>query len=146
VTPEVFRSKVDGWIRLVLILAIVVELGALTAVAVDVRDPVIVLLLLAAGLLGAALFVWVLVGTHYTVDREMLRIASGPFRWRVMLAEIESVEPTRSPLSSPALSLDRLRIRYGGSRFGGTRQVMVSPADKSRFLEAIGIPRSNSRE
>lgn len=144
-TPRVFRSKVDGWIRLVLILAIVVEIAALSAAAIEVGDPLAVLLFLAAGLLGAALFVWVLVGTHYTVDKATLRIASGPFRWRVPLADIDSVEPTRNPLSSPALSLDRLRIRYRGGRFGRSRQVLVSPADKARFLRAIGMEQGEPR-
>jgi Bacterial PH domain/Sodium:solute symporter family len=42
---------------------------------------------------------------------------------------------TRNPLSSPALSLDRLCIHYkvGGKR----RMVMISPADKESFLRVI---------
>ena len=84
-------------------------------------------------LLGMGLVASMLVGTNYTVDRDRLRIASGPFRWKVDIASITSVEPTRNPLSSPALSLDRLRIRYGESR-----SILVSPADTRGFLRAIG--------
>ena len=80
-----------------------------------------------------ALMIWLLLGTHYTVDRGHIRVASGPFRWKIPIAEITSVEATRSPLSSPALSMDRLRIRYGKRR-----RIMISPADKAGFLEAIG--------
>jgi hypothetical protein len=50
----------------------------------------------------------------------------------VPIDSIEKVEATRSPLSSPALSLDRLRINYG------KRRIMVSPSDRAGFLRAIG--------
>jgi hypothetical protein len=43
------------------------------------------------------------------------------------------VVPTRNPLSSPALSLDRLHIRYGGSRMG----IMISPVNKAVFLQDL---------
>ena len=76
---------------------------------------------------------WLMLGTHYTVDRGTIRIVSGPFRWKVPIDEITSVSATRNPLSSPALSLDRLSIRYGKRR-----RIMISPADKAGFLKAIG--------
>lgn len=50
---------------------------------------------------------------------------------RVPLREIRLVRSTRNPLSSPALSLDRLRIEYG------RRAIMISPDDKARFLEEL---------
>ena len=80
-----------------------------------------------------ALLLSVLLNTSYTVDRGVLKARSGPLCWKVPLDQIQSVEMTRSALSSPALSLDRLRIRYGKGRF-----ILVSPADKSGFLRAIG--------
>ena len=76
---------------------------------------------------------WLLLGTHYTVDRGYVRIVSGPFRWKVPIDDITSVRRTRNPLSSPALSMDRLSIRYGKGR-----RIMISPADQAGFLEAIG--------
>jgi hypothetical protein len=53
--------------------------------------------------------------------------------WTVKISDIESVAETRSPLSSPAQSLDRIRINYGVRRW-----VMGSPADKQAFYAAIG--------
>jgi hypothetical protein len=51
----------------------------------------------------------------------------------ILLEEIYTVvESTRNPASSPALSLDRLLIRYGGGS-----EIMVSPADKAGFMAAI---------
>jgi hypothetical protein len=73
-----------------------------------------------------------MLSTRYTLTESELRIVSGPFRWRIPLQEIRSVTPTRNPLSSPALSLDRLRIEYGNGNW-----IMVSPRDKERFLKEL---------
>lgn len=80
-----------------------------------------------------AFTLWVFYTTRYILlDRELL-IRTGPFRWRVPLEAIEEIFPTHNPLSSPACSLDRLRIRYRGSGFG----VMISPEDKVAFMQDL---------
>ena len=43
--------------------------------------------------------------------------------------------PTRNPLSSPALSLDRLRVTHRAS--SGERGLLISPADTAGFLAAL---------
>ena len=80
-----------------------------------------------------ALMLWMLYGTGYTVTRDLLLIRCGPFSFRVPLNQIISITPTRNPLSSPACSLDRLKVVYGDS----PKSIMISPADKSEFLSAI---------
>jgi len=80
-----------------------------------------------------ALMLWVLYGTGYTVTQDQLLIRCGPFGFRVSLDAIDSITPTRSPWSSPACSLDRLKIVYGFSQ----QNIMISPADKPGFLSAI---------
>ena len=128
-----FKSKVDRWVRVLLIFVILTQIFAIGAAALQADDPMgtTVLILVAIG--AVALMLWLMTGTHYTVDRNTLKIVSGPFRWRVPIDQITSVESTRNPLSSPALSIDRIRIRYGKNR-----RIMISPADKSGFLKAIG--------
>jgi hypothetical protein len=128
-----FRSKIDTWILILMIVAIVFQVVAVGSAALQADDPGTTtgLILLAIGVSG--LLIWLLVGTHYTVERDVIRIASGPFRWKVPIDDITDVKATRNPLSSPALSLDRIMIRYGKRR-----RVMVSPADKDGFLKAIG--------
>ena len=81
---------------------------------------------------GLALIVGMLRSTRYEVaDREVI-VRSTPFRWRIEIESIESIRPSRSPASSPALSLDRLEIRYGGGR-----TLLVSPKDREGFLAAV---------
>jgi hypothetical protein len=80
-----------------------------------------------------ALMFWTLYGTNYRLLGDQLLIRSGPFRFRVPLAEITSVAPSRNPTSSPACSLDRLEIRYRGDR----ARILISPVDQAGFLEAL---------
>ena len=69
----------------------------------------------------------------YEKRSQFVAVSDGPIRWRVRLDSIEEVVPTRNPLSSPALSLDRLRIRYSGSRMG----IMISPENKAIFMQDL---------
>ena len=64
--------------------------------------------------------------------RESLLIRFGCIRSRIPYNSIKKVVPTRNPISSPALSLDRLRIDTGDTL--GTN---ISPADKSSFLKYL---------
>lgn len=128
-----FKSKIDRWIVLLLVVVIATEIVAIGTAAFQAGDPLALTGLILTAIAVVALMIWLMLGTHYTVDRGILKIVSGPFRWKVTIDRITSVEATKSLLSSPALSLDRIRIRYGKKR-----RIMVSPADKAGFLKAIG--------
>lgn len=127
----VFRSKIDAWLGLLLLVAG----GAVAGASVQLMvAPIGVARLLGLPLLalGAGLPLWLLATTRYAVEPELLRIYSGPMRWVVPLREITRVARSRNPLSAPALSLDRLRIDYGKGRW-----CLVSPADRDGFLRAL---------
>ena len=132
-TPKRFRSKIDRWLLVLLIAVMVFEVVVMMIAAMQADNARDATLLIFAGLGVGALIAWLVLGTHYVVEKDLLRIIAGPFRWKVPLDEIDAVEATRNPLSSPALSLDRLRIHYGNGR-----RIMISPADKAGFLKAIG--------
>ncbi len=124
---RVYRSKVDGPIAVVTVLSmlVLVYLGAslpgqLHGLAWAVR---------LTGFCGLGLCVWTLLGTYYTVDSTKLTAYSGPFHWTVALHDIRSVQSARDLRSSPALSLDRLRIEFGPGRV-----LLVSPREKAQFL------------
>ncbi len=133
-TPKRFASKIDAWLPGILVLVVLIQLIALASVMAEAADTGGILIGVAVLLLTVALFIWLLRGTYYEVSADTLRIVCGPFRQRIMISEITAIEPTRSPLSSPALSLDRLRIRHGK-----IRRVLVSPADKRGFVRALGF-------
>lgn len=131
--PLRFRSRIDAWILILLIVAIAGMLFALFAVLGRSAGGTEALIVVAVTVPGIALIVSSLLRTHYTVADGRIRIVCGPFAWNVPIAEITAVKETHSPLSSPALSLDRLKISYGGNRC-----IMISPEDKRGFLKAIG--------
>jgi hypothetical protein len=126
-----FASRVDAWLAAIIVVSAVASLfvaGALLMSDVPARMPLAVVL----AAIGGVLPLWVMAATRYIVGLGELRIVSGPFRWRVPLREIRAVTPTRNPLSSPALSLDRLRIEYGRRKW-----IMVSPRDRQAFVSEL---------
>lgn len=140
-TAKRFQSKVDRWLAAVLIICLVMMLASLIAMSLEVaREPMLVAAIVAI-ILGIALIAWIGLATYYEIDRTTLTVVSGPMRWHIPLQEISAVEATRSPLSAPALSLDRLRIRYGDNR-----SIVVSPRDKAKFIKKLGLDRGSQRQ
>lgn len=126
-----FRSAIDTWFWVVLVCSdVALVVAFVMTLASGSTEGVVIVAVVSVVAMGLPL--WLAFSTTYTVDANELLIRSGPFRWRVPLAEIESVAPSRSVLSSPALSLDRLEIRYSGGR-----SVLVSPVEKDAFTRAV---------
>ncbi|MGD9602195.1 MAG: PH domain-containing protein [Gammaproteobacteria bacterium] len=127
---EVYRSRVDLWLLVTL-------LGSPVAAALPIwlavqRGLVGSWVIAVFALFSVALPGWFLLGTGYALEKDALSVTCGPFRWKIAYDEIRSVNPTRNPRSSPALSLERLDIRYGEDR-----ALMVSPADSAGFRRAL---------
>ena len=128
-----FRSRIDTWLVVLILLAIAGEIAALFAVLsseLPTGTTAVVAVLVVASI---GLTVSIIARTHYSVGEGRLIIVCGPFSWTIALDEITGAGPSRNPLSSPALSLDRLKIRYGKGKW-----ILVSPEDQQAFLRAIG--------
>jgi hypothetical protein len=130
---DTFVSKRDGWIVAVIWGAAALSLAALAPLLGLQRacSPSLLVISAFGAIACAGIGPWLLYDTRYAFEPGRLVISSGPFRWRVPLAEIARVEPSRDPISSPACSLDRLLIRYGA------RRILVSPADRAGFLRRL---------
>jgi len=119
-----FPSKRDWWLGL-LIWGLVL-LGAVPVLLKPGKGQFIIMI-------AVILFVgWIWFGTGYEISDDELKIRCGPFRQRIPLQEIKEIRETRSPLSAPACSLGRMEIKYGKSK-----RVMISPADKENFIKTI---------
>ena len=129
----VFPSKRDGWLVGVLWSAALVDIGIGVALMACPFALAVRMAVFTSMLASAALVLWLLYGTSYRIEDDLLIANCGPFRFRVPLAEIDSVTPTRNPLSSPAVSLDRLEIRYG------ERRLLISPEDQAFFLQTLVV-------
>jgi hypothetical protein len=125
--PIVYRSKLDLWmLAMFSAAALLCAYGATQVMHLPGIAHVLLLPLLG---LGVGLPAWTLLSTRYTLTDNTLLVRSGPFAWRIALREVAQIAATRDSGSSPALSLDRLRIEYGDGR-----ALMISPAEKARFL------------
>ena len=126
-----FRSKIDVWLVCAIVLVPVFMLGffagdrGVNEYRIDLLTLVIIVIV--AGGIGGFYAT-----TRYTITPDMLLVRSGPFAWSIPLHEITRIEPTHSPASSPAFSLDRLSIYYGLGN-----HLMVSPTDKENFLATL---------
>ena len=127
-----FRSRIDLWLGVLLVAVTLIDLALLADIVRSGLRPEVNLAAGAVALLSVLLIGWILLGTWYEVGDERLRVACGPMRWTVPLADITAVVPTRSPWSAPALSLSRLRVEYDPGR-----SVVVSPRDADGFRAAL---------
>lgn len=123
-----YPSKIDWWICSALIISATISGAGLASIAFDYRAwllPIALLLLLC----GVFLPLWILFGTGYTFEADSLLIRSGPFKWEIDYKNITSVETSNTLVSSPALSRERLLIRYG--RYNS---ILISPIKQENFL------------
>lgn len=128
-----FNSAVDWWYYGVIGFVVIVLAGTWTTLPSS-TDIWSILIFFTSAVVALGLPGWMFFSTYYLIDGSELTIRSGPFKWIVDISTIQSVTPTRSPLSSPALSLNRLEIKYASDRV-----VLVSPASPEKFIEALSI-------
>lgn len=135
---RVFESKKDWWlvgivwVSLAIAPAIVLVMGL-----IDWPGWPTYLGTMAACLLGPAIVLILGFPVRYTLTGDTLLITSGMvLRWRVLVSGIETIEPSRTILASPAWSLDRIRITYRDST-GGKHEMFISPESRDAFYDAI---------
>ena len=122
-----YRSKIDIWLMAVM--------GAATTLPLLIAwlsgDSRTIPLMVFAGL--AALLMWLCYATRYVVSADELTIHNGFYKIDIPKTSIKSVKDSRSIISSPALSLDRIEIAYGENK-----SILISPKNKAGFLTDIG--------
>ncbi|MDP4128262.1 MAG: PH domain-containing protein [Bacillota bacterium] len=125
-----FSSKRDTWIGLLIWIPILYVVILTGRISLDQGqfDPISTLIVIPT----VAFIAWIWFGTGYRVTDDELKIKCGPIRQTIPLKEITKIESTRNPISSPALSLDRLEIKYGESKIA-----IISPQDKEEFINLI---------
>jgi hypothetical protein len=130
-----YPSKVDWWVAILLVIG---PLAALAGLAVTLRSGhgSTIAVALAGPVVFAAIYIGLVFPMRYGIDDDALVVRFGLVRLRIPLADITEVRPTRNPLSSPALSLDRLAISTGD---GSERRVraLISPAARDGFLAEL---------
>jgi Bacterial PH domain len=121
---RVFKSKIDWWFGLILVYPIFLSIKAM------LEGEWIGLL----GLGAVVGFVLILSKTtKYIINENQLIVKS---TWivneRIDISKITKVEKSNSILSSPALSLDRLLVRY--NKYD---EIIISPKEKKEFIDEL---------
>jgi hypothetical protein len=82
----------------------------------------------------SAMFFPVFFNTYYAISTDgVLSVKCGMFfNSKINISDISKIEDTRSILSAPALSMDRMEIFY--NKFDS---IVISPADKAGFVATL---------
>ena len=123
-----FKSKIDKWLLILMSLAILLPGIFLLFSQESSLTKWVIIAILSASL---ALVIWVYLTTIYTIDGSILKVRSGPFVWKLEVNQIQKINSTRSILSSPALSFDRIFIECSDS------SLIISPQNKQIFIEEL---------
>ena len=101
------------------------------------------MILFLTGALAALITIAFTLPCRYTVLEDTLSLRCGLICYQVPLADIQSVEPSRTIMSGPALSMNRVLIQTA------KRQYILSPKERDAFIEdlcatlALGRPISS---
>jgi hypothetical protein len=137
-----YPTKMDAWIVALLLFLPGIQ-GAILVGSVWTQAwaPAAVSLGVLAFL--GCLYAGCIFPMRYGIGEEHLIIRFGLCRSRVPIAEIREIIPTHNPLSSPALSLDRLWIQCGDRWY---QAAMISPREQGAFIDdlsgKIGLERT----
>jgi hypothetical protein len=130
----IYKSKKDSWLVLIVLSAglAVLGMGIYHFVTKGIHHPATWILGLTTLFYGAVILM-LAYPVFYEIKPSGLRIRSGLFiQYEIPLSSIETVRPTRNPLSAPAWSLDRLQIIY--RKDGRSTFALISPENKEFFL------------
>ncbi|MGV9004644.1 PH domain-containing protein [Flavobacterium sp.] len=117
---KIYRSKVDWWLMAIIFVpfaAIFVK---------GIIDRKIEMIITAVGMIGLILLLlWKI---KYKIESTTLTV------WftKIEIKSIKKIYKTRNPLSSPALSIDRIAIVY--NKYD---EILISPKDQVQFIEDL---------
>ncbi len=123
----VYKAKVDTWLIVVLAGTMIAMLFPMFVVPFTRWGVLWVEVILA--LFFAWIFYDLLFRTRYIIDGDMLRVRFLIFGEDCRIDSITEIRPTRTWLSAPAPSLDRIQIKYG--KYG---VMVISPLEKEKFI------------
>ena len=126
---KVYYSKIDWWIAALLAGSILFCFGM--GVYLLCFDRTAALITFGIGVGSAVFILLLIVPCKYTLFGDHLLVQSGLIKYIIPYAEIRKIEKSSNPLSSPALSLKRVKI---------TRQkgfLLVSPTDRDQFIRDL---------
>ena len=132
-----FISKIDWWVGTLLIGFTAGNLWAIVSFAIKGGLGALIMVMFFTPF-TVFFFIPLWFRTYYEFGESELIIRCGLGKgMRVDYSRIVSVSGTKNPLSSPALSMDRLEIKYVYISGKSTDTVLISPKDKDGFIRQL---------
>lgn len=117
---KIYNSKVDWWLVLILLAVFAFPIVQ----GIQTKEY-----LLSAIFLGLILLFWILgITLKYKIEDGYLSV----WKTKIDIKTIRKVYATRNPLSSPALSINRIAIVY--NKYD---EILISPKDRADFISEL---------
>lgn len=130
IRPTVYESAIDLWVAALILLSPLASavIGVYLLIQGQADGAMVLFLVGAGSLILTIAFVH---PCRYTILEDSISIRCGILFYQIPLAEIESVEPSSSWLSGPALSMRRVKIK------SKKRTILVSPRERDEFISDL---------
>jgi len=137
-----FKTKIDWWLHLLFVVWVGFNVWSIASLINNEAGSLMTAIIFTP--LSIFLIVPIWLNTYYYLGENELLVKCGLFNIaKIDYRSIISVNKTRSLISSPALSLDRLEITSAAKSGGFNNSVIISPKDKQGFTEQLKIRNKN---
>lgn len=128
--PAVYKSKISITLFVIVTTCLIVlPLLPLFTSSPTTEDIAFIAVYL---IIAVALEAFLYTGTSYTIASEKLTVKSFLVKEEINIGDISSIVHTRTWLSAPALSLNRIELRYKRSR-----SIVISPRSEEQFIAKL---------
>jgi hypothetical protein len=134
----IFRTKREGFFtRVWIVILIIVNALMIVPLWLDPEvGPVEIGVVLGLCVLITGLLLWLMIDIRYTMTDEHLIVKGGPFGSKIKYADITRITDRPSIWAGYRIlaSRDAIEVHY---KTGFMGSVMISPADKERFIAEL---------
>ena len=123
---KTYRSKIDLWLMALVFIPLVFPV--VNGILEKDWSMLITFTIINA------LIIYLFSETKYIINGSKLNVRAGILvNTNIKIDEIKSVTKTYNPLSAPALSINRLEIKYGSNY----DYALISPKDRAGFVQDL---------
>jgi len=133
---KTYYSKIS---YVLLIIVFVVFFAPLVLFAINKTLNTKLLFTILGLVITYGFIVYLFFNTKYSITESFLKVSCGIFNYKpIAIASIKTISNSRSLMSSPAASFDRISITYGK-----WEEIIISPRDKKAFVNHLKSQNSN---
>lgn len=127
---QIYYSKKDFWLGALLWLPMLAAFGLILYTFEPITSMFIVLAIM---LISLGFIAWLWFDTKYITKNGQIKVNAGPIYYApVPIQKIKSIKKTKTWLSSPACSLDRIEISY--NKYDS---IVISPMNLDGFISDL---------